>query len=165
MVDGILIRAVEDDEVPFLRSMLMEAAYWRRGQTRLPLAEALAAPEIARYVEDWGRAGDRALVALDPSTRLIGAAWYRLFRSWEPGYGFVDEQTPELTIAVIPTLRSRGLGIALLRALIGRARLDGYEALSLSVEPDNPARRLYERVGFVPVGSSGRSITMRVAIG
>ena len=69
--------------------------------------------------------------------------------SEEPGYGFVDDQTPEVALAVVPDHRGRGLGGALLRELRESARSQGYSALSLSVENGNPALRLYERNSFV----------------
>ncbi len=90
----------------------------------------------------------------------VGAAWYRLFKENEPGYGFVDEQTPELAIAVVPSRRGRGLGKEMLEALIERAKSDGFERLSLSVESDNPAIPLYESFGFRTVQEHGRSSTM-----
>ena len=34
-----------------------------------------------------------------------GAAWFRLFRRDAPGYGFVNEETPELSISVVPSRR------------------------------------------------------------
>ena len=42
-----------------------------------------------------------------------------------------------------------------MHALLGQARGAGFEAISLSVEPDNPAVRLYERAGFTRVGGTG----------
>ena len=48
--------------------------------------------------------------------------------------GFVDETTPELAIAVVPSRRGRGIGETLLEALVERARAEGHRALSLSVE-------------------------------
>ena len=45
--------------------------------------------------------------------RRVGAAWYRLFARDEPGFAFVDEQTPKATIAVVP-MRGHGIGGQLL---------------------------------------------------
>jgi len=93
----------------------------------------------------------------------VGAAWYRLFRKDQPGYGFVDEETPELAIAVVPSRRGLGVGEALLDALCDRARADGYRALSLSVARDNaPLVTFYEQHGFSVVGDGDdQSLTMR----
>jgi ribosomal protein S18 acetylase RimI-like enzyme len=140
--------------------MLHHAYYWRE----------LSAPHdplegsVQRYVMNWGRRGDAAVIALDDVGSPVGAAWYRLFKASEPGYGFVDEQTPELSIAVVPSRRGKGFGDELLTALLAQARRDGFTQVSLSVEPDNPALRLYERHGFVKVGESGGSATMLARI-
>jgi GNAT superfamily N-acetyltransferase len=90
----------------------------------------------------------------------VGAAWFRVFGGDEPGYGFVDEQTPELAIAVVPSKRGHGVGDELLKALIGKAKAAGYGRLSLSVEPGNPARKLYERHGFSVVDEGAEAWTM-----
>ena len=63
---------------------------------------------MQRYVMSWGRPGDAAVIAYRDSGN-VGAAWYRLFKEREPGYGFVDEQTPELSIAVVPVVPRQGL--------------------------------------------------------
>jgi GNAT superfamily N-acetyltransferase len=139
-----------DRDLPFLREMLHEAASWRPdpdGPPRPPPAEAVTSPELTRYLDAWGRRGDRALLALH-GDRPLGAAWYRLFTADEPGYGFVDEDTPELSVGVLAPERGRGVGAGLLAAALVQAALDGHEQVSLSVEPDNPAVRLYERFGF-----------------
>ena len=112
-------------------------------------------PPVRRYVERWGRPGDTALIAIQDFQR-VGAAWYRLFTDGQPGYGFVDEETPELSIAIVPSRRGTGLGSELLDALLARARADGYDAISLSVEADSPAVGLYERHGFARVGERRR---------
>jgi ribosomal protein S18 acetylase RimI-like enzyme len=69
--------------------------------------------------------------------------------SEEPAYGFVNDQTPEVALAVVPDRRGRGVGGALVRELRDAAKSQGYSALCLSVEKGNPALRLYERNGFV----------------
>jgi ribosomal protein S18 acetylase RimI-like enzyme len=115
-------------------------------------------------VKGWGRPGDTVLIAVDDAFP-VGAAWYRLFRNDQPGYGFVDEETPELAIAVVPSRRGHGVGEALLEALCERARADGYRALSLSVARDNPGLvAFYEQHGFQVVGQAdgdAQSLTMR----
>jgi ribosomal protein S18 acetylase RimI-like enzyme len=126
------------------------------------MEEVLSKPELARYLEGWGRQGDTAALAVDlDGGRRLGAAWYRLMTSEEPGYGYVDDQTPEIALAVVPDHRGRGVGGALLRELREAARSQGYNALSLSVEKGNPALGLYERNGFVKLFETEDAWTMR----
>ena len=74
--------------------------------------------------------------------------------------GFVDADIPELGMGVRIGYRSRGVGRALLRALIAAAKRAGTGALSLSVDPANFARSLYESEGFRKVGEVETSWTM-----
>jgi ribosomal protein S18 acetylase RimI-like enzyme len=62
-------------------------------------------------------------------------------------------------IALVPAFRGRGLGTRLLRDLIVEAD-DGGRKLSIHVEVTNPARRLYERLGFRPAGEHGIHLLM-----
>ena len=119
---------------------------------------------VYRYVYNWGRPGDAGVLALDEGFP-VGAAWYRLFSADQPGYGFVDEQTPELAIAVVPSRRGHGHGRELLEGLLERARSEGHTALSLSVERDNPAIKLYERFGFRTVREERNTLVMRADLG
>lgn len=151
---ALLIRRGGAQDIRFLRDMLHHAYYWR---------ERVPGSLVSRYVRGWGRAGDTAVIALENGFP-VGAAWFRLFAGAEPGYGFVDERTPELAIAVVPSKRGHGVGEELLVALLERARASGYEALSLSVEPGNPARKLYERHGFEVVGQGPEAWTMRASV-
>jgi ribosomal protein S18 acetylase RimI-like enzyme len=75
----------------------------------------------------------------------------------------VDEETPELAIAVVPSRRGRGIGDVLLNALCDRARSEGHRAISLSVERDNDALvSYYEKRGFQRFAEDGGdSVTMR----
>lgn len=148
-----MIRRGGPADVPFLRDMLRHAYYWRWGAP-----DTVDLP-VRRYVDRWGRRGDRGVIALDDGMP-VGAAWYRLFSKADAGYGFVDESIPELSIAVVPSRRGKGLGKDLLVALMERARKDGFSQVSLSVERDNPALRLYERHGFRTVGEVGDAYTM-----
>ncbi|HEX2044723.1 MAG TPA: GNAT family N-acetyltransferase [Gaiellaceae bacterium] len=143
----IRLRPARADDAPFLADMLREAAAWRRGDLR-SLDEVLADPHSAVYVDGWGREGDVGIVAEDEGGVPVGAAWYRTFAAGAHGYGYVGPAVPEVALAVRPESRRRGVGAALLAALADAARTRGVRALSLSVESDNPAVRLYERAGF-----------------
>lgn len=111
-------------------------------------------PVLAHYVEGWGRIGDGGCVALLNSV-VIGAAWWRLWTGEARGFGFTDAATPELAISVAPQWRGQGIGTQLLDWALEVARID-YAALSLSVREENPAVRLYQRMGFIEVPSSRR---------
>jgi len=147
-----MIRRGSQADVQFMRAMLAHAYHWHVAglETEIPLT---------RYVDRWGRAGDVAVSAAE-GPNPVGAAWLRRFGAAEPGYGFVDEQTPELTIAVVPSKRKHGVGQELLDALLERARADGVAAVSLSVEQGSPAVAFYERNGFEPVAGRGNALTM-----
>jgi GNAT superfamily N-acetyltransferase len=136
-----------------MRSMLAHAYGWR--------VSALEAEiPLTRYVDNWGRTGDVALVATETGHR-VGAAWFRVFRITEPGYGCVDEETPELTISVVPSRRKHGVGQELLDALLAKAAEEGHTAVSLSVETDSPAVKFYERNGFEHVRESDGGLVMK----
>ena len=118
---------------------------------------------LYRYVANWGRRGDFGLVAIDEAKNLVGAAWYRLFRASEPGFGFVDEATPELTVAVVPSRRGQGFGRELLDGLLSRAREQGFTRISLST--DRSATKMYERYGFREVADGDDAVTMVASLG
>ena len=140
-------------DVPFMRSMLTHAYNWHVNvfDTEVP---------ISRYVDGWGRPGDTVLIAMEGGHRL-GAGWYRLFRESAAGFGFVDEQTPELTVAVVPGRRGEGIGQELMRQLLETARAAGYPALSTSVEPGNPEVEAYEEAGFERLSASENAVVLR----
>ncbi|WP_258111173.1 N-acetyltransferase [Alicyclobacillus sp. SP_1] len=72
----------------------------------------------------------------------------------------MDDEMPELGISVLGEFRGEGIGTALMRELEVQARNYGYKKLCLSVDPTNPARRLYERFEYVHVGWCDTSWTM-----
>lgn len=144
---------------PFLRRMLHEALYVHDGEDPFP-ESVLDEPELHHYVADFGeRIGDLGVVGFD-GERPVGACWLRTLTRGDPGYGWVADDVPELTIAVIEEARSQGLGTILITAVLRSAQEQGVERVSLSVDPRSPALRLYERLGFEPVGRQGTSMTM-----
>jgi ribosomal protein S18 acetylase RimI-like enzyme len=152
------IRPLTPSDQQFLWEMLYQSLYVPEG--RAPFERSvLNHPDVAKYVKDWGREHDSGFVAVDENERPVGAVWLRLLRGGEKGFGYVDDETPELGMAVLPECRGEGIGTSLLSRLIKSAE-DFYEYLSLSVAAGNPAIRLYRRAGFEVAGESGGSITM-----
>ncbi len=80
--------------------------------------------------------------------RTVGVAWAQFHPASSPGYGYVAAGTPELSVSVFPGWRGAGIGERLIRQVLASAADRGLSAVSLSVSPDNPARRLYSRLGF-----------------
>jgi len=150
-------RALGPGDEPFLWEMLYQALYVPAGQPPFS-REVLAEPGIRRYVQGWGAEAGLGLLALLDDIP-VGAAWLRLFDAQNPGYGYVAADIPEMSIALLPAYRGSGLGSVLLGRLFELAR-GRYAAISLSVSMQNPARQLYERLGFRPVSQSGDSLTM-----
>ncbi|REB11582.1 GNAT family N-acetyltransferase [Sporosarcina sp. BI001-red] len=134
------MRKIETADIPFLRDMLYESAYVPEGQEPFPIS-ILDEPSVSKFIDGWGeRCGDIGLIA-EIDDQSIGAIWLRLF-----------EETPEIGIAICKEFRGNGVGNALMHALETEAKDNGYRNLFLSVDPRNPAVRLYERVGYVQVG-------------
>ena len=163
-VKALEIRGATATDHSFLTARLVDAAFWRPDAERpSSVDDAVRAADLAVYLDGWGRRGDRALIA-EVNGERVGAAWYRLFTDLEHGHGYLDAATPEVAIAVARGWRSRGIGRALLYALLAQAALDGHRRLSLSVEPDNAARGLYESMGFEKVEEVGGAWIMTVSI-
>lgn len=157
------IRPLNSADESFLWEMLYQALYVPPGAPPFP-PEIVQQPEISRYVAGWGRADDAGFVALlEETLEPVGAVWIRLLQGAGRGYGYIDDATPELTIALQPAARGQGVGTQLLTNMIAAARSQ-YPALSLSVASENPARRLYQRLGFTVVEQNGASLTMKLEL-
>jgi ribosomal protein S18 acetylase RimI-like enzyme len=146
------------DDFPFLATMLGEAAVWRPDKPTPTADQVMADPRYAMYLTGWPRQGDYGLIA--EQNEPVGAAWFRTFTEASHGYGFVAEDVPELSIAVVASRRREGIGRRLLVDLVNASLAQGYSAISLSVSEDNPARALYEATGFALTEKQGKSWTM-----
>ncbi|WP_145326637.1 GNAT family N-acetyltransferase [Paenibacillus xylanexedens] len=153
------VRSIEEQDIPFLWEMLYASLHTREGDEPLQL-ESIHTPELSKYVEDWGREGDFGYVAVDQHGKRLGSITLRFYTDQNAGYGYVNAATPEMGMAVIEDARGIGVGSLLLRTALDEAKRRGIEAISLSVDPDNEAIRLYKRMGFVEKGLCGTSVTM-----
>ncbi len=156
---NIRIRKASSADQAFLREMLYRSLYVPEGHEPFS-RDIVKLPEIAKYVADWGKSGDVALIANDLENGLsVGAVWLRLLTALQKGYGYVDDKTPEVGIAVLPDYRRRGVGTMLLEQLFRDAE-STYQAVSLSVSRNNPAINLYKKLGFESVNEDDNSVVM-----
>ncbi len=147
-------RRATAEDLPFIEEVFVITADWNPGHER-GADYWRADPTFQKYVGGFPRPTDVGFVAVRDGED-VGAIWSRYFTAEDPGYGFVDEQTPELGIGVVAGRRGEGIGRALMNAMLAASSTD----LSLSVEDGNPAIELYRKSGFVPVGRFGDATTM-----
>lgn len=141
------LRPATSDDLELLKRALFEAVSWNPERELPPYEFVIAHPELARYHEGWGRRGDLGVIALREG-QPVGASLCRLFTANDHGHGYFDDETPELAVAVRAGHRGEGIGTRLMSAIEDAARDAGCAQISLSVDADNPARRLYERLGY-----------------
>lgn len=97
-----VIRPLTQQDEPFLWQMLYEAAHLAE-EGNMTVQDAMNHPELLKYVKNWGLEGDMGFAAtLVNSDVSVGAAWLRLLTGNNQGYGYIDEQTPELAMAFRP---------------------------------------------------------------
>jgi len=140
--------------------MLWAAAFWQEPSEANYAEGDLERHDLTFLLEDWGRPGDTGLVAETENGEPLGTAWYRLWTDKRHFYGYVSPEIPELGIAVAGHARGRGIGTQLMDELLRAAAENGLKAVSLSVVPENPALRIYERFGFRKVGECGDAWVM-----
>ena len=155
----VVLRALRAVESEHVRWALFEAVAWDPERELPPFAVTIEHPELARYHRGWGRTGDLGVVA-ERGGEVVGVALARLFTEDDHGHGYVDEETPELAVAVAEGARGNGIGARLLDELATVARRAGVPRLSLSVDSENPALRLYERLGYREVARDEDGVRM-----
>jgi ribosomal protein S18 acetylase RimI-like enzyme len=156
---AITYRSIQPSEYSFLKEMLYQALFVPEGQPKLSKS-ILEAPNISKYIKDWNtQKDDIAIVALYKN-QLIGAIWGRNFSKQEKGYGYISDDIPEISIAILPFFRNQGIGTQLLKNIETSYRQLQIPALSLSVDKRNSAKALYLRNGFISYKEEEKSIIM-----
>jgi GNAT superfamily N-acetyltransferase len=159
----LIIREINISEIGFLEEMLYEAIFVEIGKPKLPKS-IIKEPSLANYIHDFGiHKLDKCLVALENDV-LIGACWGRLFSEENKGYGFIDSETPELSIAMKKDFRNKGIGSILIKAIIEIYKKQEIQSISLSVDKNNPAFTLYKRIGFETKLETEKSAEMRLQL-
>jgi len=156
----VTLKETQANDFEFLRKMLYEAVFWRRGENTPDFEEGLSFPEVKKALEGFGeRAGDTGVIALADSVPA-GAAWCRLWKEADEMRGYMDESVPVLAIAVSEGFRGKGIGVRLIEGLADFMAEQGMDKISLAVSKDNYALKLYIKQGFEEYRDMGDWLVM-----
>jgi len=148
-----LIRALAREEYELLRDFTFLAIHVPEGEPLPPMSVVDDEVMLRQYWGGFGSQPGDVAMAAEIEGAVVGTAWSRLLTD-PRGYGNVDDETPELAIAVRPEHRGQGIGARLLTALLAALAEAGWPSLSLSVDKQNQAINLYRRAGFEPVSEN-----------
>ncbi len=131
----INMRETTEKDTEFLREIFYEAIFVPEGEEK-PDFSIVDDPALQKYTYHWMLPTDMGVIA-EMDGEPVGMLWTRIFPEKDKGYGFLDEHTPEISMAVKPERRGRGIGKALLTKGLNLLRKQGHEKVSLSVSKEN----------------------------
>ena len=146
--NAVTLRPIREEDMAFL----------------LRLYAATRADEMA-MVTDWSDEQKGQFIQMQFQAQH---AWYQehyggaqfdlvLINGIPAGRFYVHRRASEIRlmdISLLPEYRKRGIGTALLKELFAESAATG-KPVTIHVEKYNPAMRLYERLGFVPIADRG----------
>lgn len=145
-MNNYIIREMNPNESEILKEMLYQAIF-QPDETKLVSKAIIKQPELSIYIENWGKKDDICFVAL-VDDKIIGAVWTRIFLEEIKGFGNIDNETPELSISLYKEYRNQGIGTDLMIYILNKLKKCGYKQVSLSVQKENYAVKMYQNVGF-----------------
>ena len=155
------IRRISENEIPFLEEMLYQAIFIEDGKPKLP-ESIIKEPHLSKYIIDFGLHQFDVFFVAIVDKKLVGACWGRLFSIKNKGYGFLDANTPELSIAIKNKFRNKGIGTKLTKKLIETYNYLNVKSISLSVDKKNKAFGLYKKLGFAIATETESNVIMQL---
>ena len=144
---GIAYRPMVEDDLPFI-----EALYASTRTEELALTGWPEAQQQAFLIQQHRAQHQHYRIHFAEAEWLIvergGEAIGRLYLDNR------DDRHRVIDISLVPAARGQGIGGAILSDVIAAAEAQG-KSVSIHVEVSNPARRLYDRLGFVTVADEG----------
>ena len=151
--DGIHLRLIQSADMDFMRALY--ASTRAQEMARVPWPDQAKREFLDQQF---------ALQHHHYQTYFAQAEFLLILRQALPiGRYYIDRSSSEFSlidIALVDEERGHGIGTALLTDLVASAE-HAQRSIELHVEPDNPARRLYARFGFVLVENRGVYDLMR----
>ena len=149
-----IIREIKEEEYPILSDFLYEAIFIPESMEKPPKA-IIEQSELQVYIADFGKEDDWCLVA-EVKGNIVGAVWGRIMND----YGHIDDETPSLAISLYGEYRHLGIGTALMKAILHLLKEKGYKQTSLSVQKENYAVNMYQKIGFKVVSETEEEYIM-----
>lgn len=145
--DDIALRAAADADMNFLRDVFSSTRMQEFVSAGMPVeqVEALLVGQFsiqhAYYCQHYPHGRFDIIMQ---GTSNIG----RLYHDWH------GDAVQLIDIALLPAYRGAGIGTRLMRAIVAEAARKRMP-MRLYVEFENPVRKLYRALGFVPAGENG----------
>ncbi len=150
-----LVREIQKHEISLLSDFLYEAIFIPKGVTPPPKS-IINSEELQVYVRDFGMSPDDKCLVAEVGGKIVGAVWSRIMND----YGHIAENTPSIAISLYKDYRNEGIGSELLRKMLLRLKRDGYENVSMSVQKENYATKMYLKAGFTIVKENAEEYIM-----
>ena len=144
-----IIRPIREDEIHLLDDFLYEAIFipeWYKEE--VPRNIIYEDPKVYASIKDFGLREDDYCLVAEVMGKVIGAVWVRTTDE----YGHIDDETPSFSISLYKEYRNKGIGTALMEEMLKLLKKKGYKKVSLGVNKENYAVRMYKKVGFEIVG-------------
>lgn len=139
-----LIRKIKEEEYKLLEDFLYEAIFIPEGMEP-PEKSIINSPELKVYIEEFGKFKNDLCYVAELEGKVVGTVWVRIMKD----YGHVDDETPSLAISLYPEYRGMGIGTELMNGILMELKKKGYKQVSLSVQKNNYAVKMYQKVGFI----------------
>lgn len=154
---GLHIRPLEPSDRDRIANLFTRLSPESRHRRFLGPKPELSARELT-YLTVVDHRWHEALAAIDPSDGSIVAVARYAGHPRRPS-------AADVALVVVDELQRRGIGTALARCLIVRARVNGFAVLTASTLWENrPARALLRRLGFRAHGSQGSVIELELVL-
>lgn len=151
----IVIRKIKKEEYYLLEDFLYEAIFIPAGAEK-PSKEIIKNEELQVYIKNFGTCKDDNCVIAEYNDKIVGACWTRIMND----YGHIDNETPSFAISLYEEYRGKGIGTELMKNMLMLLKNKGYKKASLSVQKNNYAVKMYEKVGFKVVNENDEEYIM-----
>nr|WP_300359734.1 GNAT family N-acetyltransferase [Fusobacterium sp.] len=139
------IREIKRNEYHLLDEFLYKAIFIPENEIAPP-REVTKFPELQVYIKDFGKFKDDVALVVEIDEKIIGMIWSRIMND----YGHIDEETPSLAMSITKEFQNKKIGTILLGKMLEKLKEKNYKKVSLSVQKNNYAVKLYKKAGFIP---------------